>query len=29
LQILIAHGIGQIAHVKFVAHERAPFKVTK
>lgn len=28
LQILIAHGIGQIAHVKFVAHERAPFKVT-
>lgn len=22
-QILIAHGVGQIAHVKFVAHERA------
>ena len=28
LQILIAHAVGQIAHVKFVAHERAPFKVT-
>lgn len=25
LQILIAHAVGQIAHVKFVAHERAPF----
>jgi hypothetical protein len=29
LQILVAHAVGQIAHVKFVAHERAPFKVTK
>ena len=29
LQILIAHAVGEIAHVKFVAHERAPFKVTK
>ncbi len=30
IQILIAHAVGQIAHVKFVAHERAPFtnKVT-
>lgn len=29
IQILIAHAVGQIAHVKFVAHERAPFNLTK